>query len=612
LIRLISIRNFRSIENQAIPTEEITTFVGNNDAGKSNILRAINLFFNGETDHKTPLNFNADFNLNAKVYKQRAKEITIELGLKLPKSYRRDNYPETIYWKKVWRESGEHKESEEMKYCTIANNKFINKHDFPSRSKIPSLAHNINYIYIPAIKDKNFFVELQGKIYDVLSQSVEGGLHSSALSFENMIRKEFTGLLKNIDSTFENNNSISLPQNLRNIFENLEFKSDKIPLSRRGDGIKIRHIPAMLRFIGEKISSKHKTLISPQIWGFEEPENNVEFSSCFNLNEQFIDAANNNTQIILTTHSPAIYNIHEKAKGYPNIKSIRYHVCKSDLTNFTELSLIDNSSLHNKIGFMPLVSPIISEYEEKWITDKNRQESIILSLTQELEKHKKHRIFIEGKSDRAILSRAIKYYQPDLINLIHFDVEGNNSAASAADKAKAFYLIQKHKKPEHKLKAVLILDNDEKGSECRNDIQNSIGSNYGGILKIKLLKKTRHLGSLIEKGFKLSADLESLLPEYMWSWALKNNCLIPKEDFSQKLTQATINRMFEKQQNPNDLINQQTKHDQTMINYGFDDNGKEKISKLIESLSDEQIIQNNILGNFDNLVSEINEFIKST
>lgn len=611
MIRLITIKNFRSLQAQTISTEEITTFVGNNDAGKSNILRALNLFFNGETDHKTPLNFNADFNLNAKVYKQRAREITIELGLKLPRSYRRDNYPDTIYWKKVWRESGEHKESEEIKYCTIKNNKFLNKQDFPARSKITSLAHNINYIYIPAIKDRNFFVELQGKIYDVLSQSAEGGLHSSAQSFENQIKDEFTELLKSIDETFDNNNSISLPQNLRSIFENLEFKSNKIPLIRRGDGIKIRHIPAMLRFIGEKSSSKHKTLITPQIWGFEEPENNVEFSSCFNLNDQFIDAANNNIQIILTTHSPAIYNISNKVKDYNNLKAARYHVSKSEETNSTELCVIDDQNLHYKIGFMPLISPIISEYEEKWLIEKIKQESIIQSLNDALSIHKKHRIFIEGKSDRAILKRAINYYQPDLINLIHFDIEGNNSASSATDKAQAFYLIQKHNKHDSKLKAVLILDNDSKGIECRDSIQKSLGTNYGCILKIKLLKKNRQLTNLIQKGFNLSADLESYLPHNIWQHAFENSWLTAKDGLSQKFTEAKIKSLFDTQENALELIEQQNEHDKIMINYTFDDKGKERVSKYIENLSDEEINQNNILVNFEDLISEINEFIIS-
>ncbi|MFW1331870.1 AAA family ATPase, partial [Vibrio parahaemolyticus] len=48
MIRQITITNFRSIRKETISTEEITTLVGKNDAGKSNLLRALNLFFNGK------------------------------------------------------------------------------------------------------------------------------------------------------------------------------------------------------------------------------------------------------------------------------------------------------------------------------------------------------------------------------------------------------------------------------------------------------------------------------------------------------------------------------------------------------------------------------------
>ena len=41
----IEIKNFRSIRNLSISPAEFSVFVGKNDCGKSNILRALNLFF---------------------------------------------------------------------------------------------------------------------------------------------------------------------------------------------------------------------------------------------------------------------------------------------------------------------------------------------------------------------------------------------------------------------------------------------------------------------------------------------------------------------------------------------------------------------------------------
>lgn len=609
MIRLISIKNFRSIQAQAIGVEEITTFVGQNDAGKSNILRALNLFFNGETDHNEKYNFKSDFNINAKIYKQRAKEIIIELGLKLPKSYRRDGYPDTVYWKKVWRESGEHADGEEIKYCVIRNGRFIKKDDFPQRSKIRSLLENINFIYVPAIKDKNFFVDLQGKIYDVLAQTAESGLHASAKSFEGKIKVEFTRLLKEIDSTFNNNNSISLPQNLRSIFETLEFNSNNIPLARRGDGIKIRHIPSMLRFIGDESGNRHKTLITPQIWGFEEPENNVEFSSCFALNKQFIDAAKNNIQIILTTHSPAIYNIGNGVDEVSNLKHVRFYVRKCEKSGETELSIIDDDNMHQELGFMALIAPIVAEKEEKWIENIRNQELMIDSLKYELENDKKHRLFVEGKSDHDVFSKVIEVYFPELLDLVKFDTNGNNSANSATDRAKAFDLIQKHNSSEYKLKGFLILDNDFAGSECKKSIESYINNGMGRNIKVSLLSKPPHIYQLIQKGFNVVADLESCLPEYIWRHALVSGWLEEENLMSKKFTKHKMTELFDGGIDPCLYINEQSEFDRLIINYSFTMKGKESLSKYIKSQSADTLKRLSTLANFKDLFQKVKEFI---
>ena len=49
VIREIQIKNFRSIRNMTISARKHNVIVGLNDVGKSNILRALNLFFNNQT-----------------------------------------------------------------------------------------------------------------------------------------------------------------------------------------------------------------------------------------------------------------------------------------------------------------------------------------------------------------------------------------------------------------------------------------------------------------------------------------------------------------------------------------------------------------------------------
>lgn len=46
-IKRIKIRNFRSIVDLDIKVDKMNILVGLNDVGKSNVLKALNLFFNG-------------------------------------------------------------------------------------------------------------------------------------------------------------------------------------------------------------------------------------------------------------------------------------------------------------------------------------------------------------------------------------------------------------------------------------------------------------------------------------------------------------------------------------------------------------------------------------
>lgn len=56
-ISSIQIKNFRSIRNVLIKATEFNILVGTNDVGKSNVLKALNLFFNGQTDYNKAFSF---------------------------------------------------------------------------------------------------------------------------------------------------------------------------------------------------------------------------------------------------------------------------------------------------------------------------------------------------------------------------------------------------------------------------------------------------------------------------------------------------------------------------------------------------------------------------
>ncbi len=61
-IKDIEIAYFRSFYKETlIKCSDLNIIFGKNDIGKSNIIRALNLFFNGKTDDQTDFNFDIDF-----------------------------------------------------------------------------------------------------------------------------------------------------------------------------------------------------------------------------------------------------------------------------------------------------------------------------------------------------------------------------------------------------------------------------------------------------------------------------------------------------------------------------------------------------------------------
>src|SRR5882672_10085054 len=98
-IKKILIKNFRSVQNQTFELKALNVFVGNNDVGKSNFLKALNLFFNNETDTGIPFDFKNDFCSFAVTPRKKAPEVSIEVTFLAPPTFREAR---DIVWRKTW------------------------------------------------------------------------------------------------------------------------------------------------------------------------------------------------------------------------------------------------------------------------------------------------------------------------------------------------------------------------------------------------------------------------------------------------------------------------------------------------------------------------------
>ena len=154
-IKEIRIRNFRSIVDITIIPKELNVFVGLNDSGKSNILKALNLFFNNQTDENCDFDFGIDYSKLTPKKVKKALEIVIQIKLEIP-----DNYKDggEYIWKKVWRSTST------IPYVDSLEDDIKNR-KFSVYSKAPVLLKRIIYTYVPATKSNEYFMRLLGNLY---------------------------------------------------------------------------------------------------------------------------------------------------------------------------------------------------------------------------------------------------------------------------------------------------------------------------------------------------------------------------------------------------------------------------------------------------------------
>ena len=445
MIKQIRIQRFRSLDNIIIDCGRLTILVGANDSGKSNIVRALNLFFNDETDLGRKFDLSRDFNKFSAKREKKAKETEITLNFEIPEHFKK--LSKNAIWKRVWRFGGQHLAGERYRY---ANNK-----SFGKNSKIPAYLRSYVLKYVPAIKDKEFFADLLGNIYDNLSE-----ISPNQSEFINIDLSGVTkDLVENLNRILNDKFQVDLPEDLRPIFEQMTIKNEfDIPLDRRGDGIKIRHIPELLEFIATQNNRLYKKagVISPSyIWVFEEPENNLEFNSAFEMVDRLkeILKAMPNLQIFITTHSPVFYEM--QASDDP-ADTMRHFVFKDEEKEHSDIKKIEGDELDEEIGVLPVVARATALIRKERDEAEKRIEDM---ESKGIDFNQKY-IFVEGQSDEVVFKRALQIFYPSRINDFIIRSPEGGGVNSAVDLFQSWELHQNQRREGH-TKAVALLDDDE-------------------------------------------------------------------------------------------------------------------------------------------------------
>lgn len=220
-----------------------------------------------------------------------------------------------VKWIKIWKE-GSIIPEEKIEYLdgsVFTSNK---------RSAYYKWLKKLKFRYIPAIKSEQYFSDLMYDLYDVLQEDT----NELESEFNKQVGEKTSLISQQLNSRLDIESVLQYKGSFRDLFNSLEFgsKDGKQMLSQRGDGIKVRHIPIILQNIAEAElrENRHREPIANTIWGFEEPENNLEYDSARKLAESFIEYANKihfgnaeyskydeGIQIFITTHSPIFYTI---------------------------------------------------------------------------------------------------------------------------------------------------------------------------------------------------------------------------------------------------------------------------------------------------------------
>ena len=388
IIEQIEIKNFRSFGNRkkesykVLKCQSLNIISGANDSGKSNILRALNLYFNKKTDLNNFFDFNKDFFKKEDQDANEIKEelVTIKIWFYNPKNKGKNKekttniyLPEKFWVSRKWKKTSEYSQYDQLSsiekdfeiekgtdfdYFLEDNNdttKSLKSNARASLQKqLTDFINSIQFHYIPAIKDSSYFSHLYGELQQTLWKTKISTVEEKKNEFEKAIQVETDILMSEFKNSISLNGDIEpvfqLPTDLINLFRALVVQTGSVDLTLRGDGFQAKLIPEILNFIAVKeLSFTAKSIKTDYkakkyfIWGFEEPENSYEYRNAQILAEKFKDTFSKNAQIFISTHSFNFLSLRGESIGI-------YRVWKDSLIKRSKITKLKFNS-KGKIKF---------------------------------------------------------------------------------------------------------------------------------------------------------------------------------------------------------------------------------------------------------------------
>jgi len=477
IIRRVEVKYFRSIYSVVLKQcGSLNVLSGRNDVGKSNILRALNLFFNGQTDWKTPLDFSRDFSLSRleQVRKESVKGkqfVQVSIEFERPDNFK-GSLPERFIVKRSWYR-GQNQTGQSDNLVALEKSGKCPSSLATAQRMLPVFLNRVHFEYVPAVKDRAFFDHILSRLqHSLLGRSLEEENPISQLSSQlaEHIGVQVGDLRQDFSRATNLDTSIEPPKQLSGLFQAFQVSvpsgDSQVSLNLRGDGMQARYIPSVLHYIASKSSSFF-------IWGFEEPENSLEFASADSLADDLENRYAKDAQIFITSHSPAMVS-----RAGPDISCYRVWQPESRTEVERLVYPLDKSAagakLKEEIGLLRIQQEIHEEYKEK-IKNLEVLSERISNLEAEIATQQLPLVLVEGATDISIIETAWAKLNPDIP--IPFLIRSADPLANvpggggggANSLAKAIESIH----PADDRHVIAIFDHDQEGIKAFNSLSKS-------------------------------------------------------------------------------------------------------------------------------------------
>lgn len=484
LIKKILIKRFRSIMDLKLDIDtnyNYITVCGENNVGKTNVLKAINLFFNPNTFNKTK-----DRPYTKQITGGSSKDPTIEIVFF--DSEQNTTYTITrnfnIKNNKVLYET----------YGKNNNTKEILKNDYIDKilSKVlffyidsininlpNSINNTILDIYDTEYNDGNF-KGLKGQIRELYNEFLTTLKNKLNNDLSKKLNKYFKKYKNEWSVNFEINNKI---ENFVDLITNdVEFVINDGTtkfIDCKGSGLqRLTYILLHFRII-EQLKDKKNFIIA-----IDEPDIYLHNKFEKQLYKDIKELCNF-TQIFITTHSINFIEIN-RMKNIFLLEGIigqkKYSKRKNKEYNVIETKLIKTDSTNSDTKIKDCLGISIQDYD-------------LLSY---------YNIFVEGYEDKKYIENLLKFFNFEIPNII--TLNGADNTIKSLEFYNSFY-----EKNEKKPNILILLDNDQKGREIFNKINLNNYKNLN-IKKYKIINCSNDEDFLREKNISnINIEIEDFI-----------------------------------------------------------------------------------------------------